>query len=70
MNGIEKPLDRSTWLPVESKETIELVQLELQKQGISYSKQVGLMTTMLFNLSKPYSNGHKSYDRIIHRKLN
>lgn len=68
--NIERVIDRSTWLPVESKETIELVQLELQRQGISYSKQVGLMTIMLFNLSKPYSNGHKTYDRIIHRKFN
>ena len=68
--NIERVIDRSTWLPVESKETIELVQLELQRQGISYSKQVGLMTTMLFNLSKPYSNGHKTYDRIIHRRFN
>ena len=68
--SMERVMDRSTWLPVESKETIELVQLELQRQGISYSKQVGLMTIMLFNLSKPYSNGHKTYDRIIHRKFN
>lgn len=68
--SIERVIDRSTWLPVESKETIEQVQLELQRQGISYSKQVGLMTIMLFNLSKPYSNGHKTYDRIIHRKFN
>lgn len=68
--NIERVIDRSTWLPVESKETIELVQLELQKQGISYSKQIGLMTIMLFNLSKPYSNGHKTYDRIIHRRFN
>lgn len=68
--SIERVIDRSTWLPVESKETIELVQLELQKQGISYSKQVGLTTIMLFNLSKPYFNGHRTYDRIIHRKFN
>lgn len=68
--SMERVMDRSTWLPVESKETIEQVQLELQRQGISYSKQVGLMTIMLFNLSKPYSNGHKTYDRIIHRRFN
>lgn len=65
-----RTLDRSRWLPVESKETIELVQLELQKQGIKYAKQVGLMTTMLFNLSKPYFNGSKTYDKIIYRKFN
>jgi hypothetical protein len=64
-----RELDRQKWLPVDSKETIELVQLELQRQKIEFKKQIGLLTVMLFDLSKPYSDGSKSYDRIIYRKI-
>jgi hypothetical protein len=64
-----RELDRQKWLPVESKQAIELVQLELQKQGVQFKKQIGLLTVMLFDLSKPYSDGSKSYDRIIFRKI-
>jgi hypothetical protein len=64
-----RELDRQKWLPVDSKETIELVQLQLQKQGVEFKKQIGLLTVMLFDLSKPYSDGLKSYDRIIFRKI-
>jgi hypothetical protein len=64
-----RELDRQKWLPVDSKETIELVQLQLQKQGVQFKKQMGLLTVMLFDLSKPYSDGSKSYDRIIYRKI-
>ena len=64
-----KELDRKKWLPVESKEAVELIQLELQRQKIEFKKQIGLLTVMLFDLSKPYSDGFKSYDRIIYRKI-
>jgi hypothetical protein len=64
-----RELDRKKWLPVESKQAIELVQLELQRQKIEFKKQIGLLTVMLFDLSKPYSDGSKSYDRIIYRKI-
>jgi hypothetical protein len=64
-----RELDRQKWLPVESKQAIELVQLQLQKQGVQFKKQIGLLTVMLFDLSKPYSDGFKSYDRIIFRKI-
>ena len=63
-----RTLDRSRWLLVESKEAIELVQLELQRQGIQYAKQTGLLTTILFNLSQPYSNGCQDFDKIIFRR--
>ena len=49
-----RELDRKKWLPVDSKETIELIQLQLQKQGVQFKKQIGLLTVMLFDLSKPY----------------
>jgi hypothetical protein len=64
-----RELDRQKWLPVESKQAIELVQLQLQKQGVQFKKQIGLLTVMLFDLSKPYSDGSKSYDRIIYRRF-
>jgi hypothetical protein len=38
MNDLERGIDRSTWLPVDSGESIELIQKEMDKQGIKYAK--------------------------------
>jgi hypothetical protein len=69
MNDLERGIDRSTWLPVDSGESIELIQKEMDKQGIKYAKLLeGRKIAMLITLNKPYFNGHKSYDKIIYRK--
>jgi hypothetical protein len=62
-------LDRSRWLAADSKESIDLIQAEMDKQGIKYAKLLeGRKIAMLITLNKPYFNGHKSYDKIIYRK--
>jgi hypothetical protein len=69
MNDLEKPIDRSTWLPVDSGESIEFIQREMDRQGIKYAKLLeGKKIAILITLNKPYYNGHKSYDKIIYRK--
>jgi hypothetical protein len=62
-------LDRSRWLAADSKESIDLIQAEMDKQGITYAKQLeGQKIAMLIALNKPYSNGHQEFDKIIFRK--
>jgi hypothetical protein len=66
-----RTLDRSRWLVAESKESIDLIQAEMDKQGVTYAKQLeGKKIAMLIALNKPYSNGHQEFDKIIFRKYN
>jgi len=63
-------LDRSRWLVAESKESIDLIQAEMDKQGVTYAKQLeGKKIAMLIALNKPYSNGHQEFDKIIFRRF-
>jgi len=64
-----RTLDRSRWLVAESKESIDLIQAEMDKQGVTYAKQLeGKKIAMLIALNKPYSNGCQEFDKIIFRK--
>ena len=64
-----RTLDRSRWLVAESKESIDLIQAEMDKQGVTCAKQLeGKKIAMLIALNKPYSNGHQEFDKIIFRK--
>jgi hypothetical protein len=64
-----RTLDRSRWLVAESKESIDLIQSEMDKQGVTYAKLLeGKKIAMLIALNKPYSNGHQEFDKIIYRK--
>jgi hypothetical protein len=64
-----RTLDRSRWLVAESKDAIDIIQLEMDKQGVTYAKQLeGQKIVMLIALNKPYSNGHQEFDKIIYRK--
>ena len=64
-----RTLDRSRWLVAESKESIDLIQAEMDKQGVTYAKLLeGKKIAMLIALNKPYSNGHQDFDKIIYRK--
>ena len=65
-----RTLDRSRWLVAESKDAIELIQAEMEKQGITYAKQLeGKKIAMLIALNKPYSNGCQEFDKIIYRRF-
>jgi hypothetical protein len=65
-----RTLDRSRWLVAESKESIDLIQAEMDKQGVTYAKQLeGKKIAMLIALNKPYSNGHQEFDKIIFRRF-
>jgi hypothetical protein len=64
-----RTLDRSRWLVAESKESIDLIQAEMDRQGVTYAKQLeGKKIAMLIALNKPYSNGCQEFDKIIFRK--
>jgi len=64
-----RTLDRSRWLVAESKDAIDLIQAEMEKQGITYAKQLeGQKIAILIALNKPYSNGCQEFDKIIFRK--
>ena len=66
-----RTLDRSRWLVAESKDAIDLIQAEMEKQGITYAKQLeGKKIAMLIALNKPYSNGCQEFDKIIFRRFN
>ena len=66
-----RTLDRSRWLVAESRDAIELIQAEMEKQGITYAKQLeGKKIAMLIALNKPYSNGCQEFDKIIYRRFN
>ena len=66
-----RTLDRSRWLVAESKDAIDLIQAEMEKQGITYAKQLeGKKIAMLIALNKPYSNGCQEFDKIIYRRFN
>ena len=61
-----RTLDRSRWLVAESKDAIDLIQSEMDKQGVTYAKQLeGEKIAMLIALNKPYSNGHQEFDKIV-----
>lgn len=63
-------LNRSRWLAADSKESIDLIQSEMDKQGVTYAKLLeGTKITMLIALNKPYSNGCQEFDKIIYRKI-
>lgn len=65
-----RTLDRSRWLVAESRDAIELIQAEMEKQGITYAKQLeGKKIAMLIALNKPYSNGCQEFDKIIYRRF-
>jgi hypothetical protein len=65
-----RTLDRSRWLVAESKESIDLIQAEMDRQGVTYAKQLeGKKIAMLIALNKPYSNGHQEFDKIIYRRF-
>ena len=65
-----RTLDRSRWLVAESKDAIDLIQAEMEKQGITYAKQLeGKKIAMLIALNKPYSNGCQEFDKIIYRRF-
>lgn len=65
-----RTLDRSRWLVAESKDAIDLIQAEMEKQGITYAKQLeGKKIAMLIALNKPYSNGCQEFDKIIFRRF-
>ena len=65
-----RTLDRSRWLVAESRDAIELIQAEMEKQGITYAKQLeGEKIAMLIALNKPYSNGCQEFDKIIFRRF-
>ncbi|CAB4144685.1 hypothetical protein UFOVP457_60 [uncultured Caudovirales phage] len=66
-----RTLDRSRWLVAESKDAIDIIQAEMDKQGVTYAKQLeGKKIAMLIALNKPYSNGHQDFDKIIYRRFN
>lgn len=63
-------LDRSRWLVAESKDAIDIIQAEMDKQGVTYAKQLeGKKIAMLIALNKPYSNGCQEFDKIIFRRF-
>ena len=65
-----RTLDRSRWLVAESKDAIDIIQAEMEKQGITYAKQLeGKKIAMLIALNKPYSNGCQEFDKIIYRRF-
>ena len=65
-----RTLDRSRWLVAESKDAIELIQAEMDKQGVTYAKLLeGKKIAMLIALNKPYSNGCQEFDKIIYRRF-
>jgi len=64
-----RTLDRSRWLVAESKDAIDVIQAEMDRQGVTYAKQLeGKKIAMLIALNKPYSNGCQEFDKIIYRK--
>ena len=64
-----RTLDRSRWLVAEAKDAIDIIQAEMDKQGVTYAKQLeGKKIAMLIALNKPYSNGCQEFDKIIYRK--
>jgi hypothetical protein len=66
-----RTLDRSRWLVAESKDAIELIQTEMDRQGVTYAKQLeGQKIVMLIALNKPYLNGHQEFDKIIFKRFN
>ena len=65
-----KVLDSSRWLAADSREAIDLIQAEMDKQGVTYAKQLeGKKIAMLIALNKPYSNGCQEFDKIIFRRI-
>lgn len=65
-----RALDRSRWLVAESRDAIDIIQAEMEKQGITYAKQLeGKKIAMLIALNKPYSNGCQEFDKIIFRRF-
>ncbi len=67
---MNRTLDRSRWLAADSREAIDLIQAEMDKQGVTYAKQLeGKKIAMLIALNKPYSNGCQEFDKIIFRKI-
>ena len=65
-----RTLDRSRWLVAESKDAIDIIQAEMDKQGVTYAKQLeGEKIAMLIALNKPYSNGCQEFDKIIYRRF-
>ncbi len=66
-----RTLDRSRWLVAESKDAIDIIQAEMDRQGVTYAKQLeGKKIAMLIALNKPYSNGCQEFDKIIFRRFN
>lgn len=67
---MNRTFDRSRWLAADSREAIDLIQAEMDKQGVTYAKQLeGKKIAMLIALNKPYSNGCQEFDKIIYRRF-